>query len=219
MPSPTVENYIKAIYKHSLKNTSGASTNILAEELGTKAATVSDMLKKLADKKLINYKKYQGVTLTIKGRAMAVGIVRKHRLWEVFLVDKLHFKWDEVHEIAEELEHIESTDLINRLEEFLDHPKFDPHGDPIPDIEGNIPKPDHVLLSDLKESETGIVTGVKDSSKAFLQFLESQNLVLGTSVSVKQIFDYDNSRQLEIGGQTSKSFSYQVCKNLLVKVV
>lgn len=192
------------------------STNAISEALGTKAATVSDMLKKLGDRKLINYKKYQGVSLTPKGRNLAIDIVRKHRLWEVFLVEKLDFRWDEVHDLAEELEHIDSTELINRLEQFLGSPKFDPHGDPIPDREGNIHRLEQVALTELEAGDSGYVTGVKDSSKEFLQYLDTQGIRLGNKLVVQEIFEYDKSRIVKTGGQTL-SLSQQVCKNLFVK--
>src|SRR3954464_4250115 len=133
------ENYLKSIYHLSL-NADNVSTNQIAASLNTRAASVSDMLKKLADKKLINYAKYQGVNLTAAGEKIAVNIIRKHRLWEYFLVEKLNFKWDEVHDMAEEMEHISSTELIDRLDKFMDYPKRDPHGDPIPDSNGNFKK-------------------------------------------------------------------------------
>lgn len=216
MASFTVENYIKAIYQLAQKTEGGVSTSAISEALGTKAATVSDMLKKLGDRKLINYKKYQGVSLTPKGRNLAIDIIRKHRLWEVFLVDKLDFRWDEVHDLAEELEHIDSTELINRLEHFLGSPKFDPHGDPIPDREGNIHRLAQVALTELEAGGSGYVTGVKDSSKEFLQYLDTQGIRLGNKLVVQEIFEYDNSRIVKTGGQTL-SLSQQVCKNLFVK--
>src|SRR6201991_1205996 len=133
------ENYLKCIY-HLSHNSINVGTNQIAESLKTKPASVTDMLKKLADKKLINYAKYQGVTLTSSGENIAVHIIRKHRLWEYFLVEKLDFKWDEVHEMAEELEHISSRELIDRLDKFMDYPRYDPHGDPIPDRDGKFKK-------------------------------------------------------------------------------
>ena len=170
MPSFTVENYIKAIYRLSKTSEGGVNTNSIAETLGTKAATVSDMLRKLNENGYVNYKKYQGTNLTTKGKDVAIQIIRKHRMWEVFLVDKLEFKWDEVHDLAEELEHIGSSEITNRLEEFLDFPKVDPHGDPIPDREGNIDLSDQIPLTELLKGESGLVTGVKDSSSDFLRY-------------------------------------------------
>lgn len=216
MASFTVENYIKAIYQLAQKTEGGVTTSAVSEALGTKAATVSDMLKKLGERKLINYKRYQGVTLTAKGQSLAVDIIRKHRLWEVFLTEKLDFRWDEVHDLAEELEHIDSSELINRLEHYLGNPKFDPHGDPIPDREGNIHRLDQVALTELKPDDMGYVTGVKDSSKEFLQYLDTQGIRLGNKIVVKAIFDYDKSRTVEAHGK-ELSLSQQVCKNLYVK--
>jgi DtxR family Mn-dependent transcriptional regulator len=217
MASFTVENYLKAIFQLSQKTEGGVTTNAIADHTGTKAATVSDMLKKLGTQKLINYKKYQGTTLTAKGREVAIEIIRKHRLWEVFLVEKLDFKWDEVHDIAEELEHIESQELTNRLDDFLNNPKFDPHGDPIPDREGNIYRIAQVPLNELPIGSSGVVTGVKDSSKAFLQYLDTMEIYLGNNVTVNEIFEYDKSRIIETNGVTL-TLSLQASKNLYVKI-
>ncbi len=219
MNSYTEENYLKAIYSLAQKSENkGASTNAIATALATKASSVTDMVKKLAEKKLVNYKKYQGVTLTEKGKSVAVNIIRKHRLWEVFLVDKLNFKWDEVHDIAEQLEHIKSPELTQRLDQFLDFPKFDPHGDPIPDAEGNILNHAEMnLLSELKQGEKGVVVGVKDSSSGFLQHLENQNLMLGTKLIVAQIFEYDQSMNIEFADGNHITISQQVSHNVCVK--
>jgi DtxR family Mn-dependent transcriptional regulator len=215
MNSITEENYLKAIYGLSIDG--AASTNAIAERLQTKASSVTDMAKKLADKNLVFYKKYQGVQLTETGLAIALKIIRKHRLWEVFLVEKLNFKWDEVHDIAEQLEHINSVELTKRLDEFLNYPKFDPHGDPIPDAAGNMAARNQAkLLSELKINESGIIVGVQDSDANFLQYLESQQLVLGTPVELIQFFDFDRSMVITTNGRTL-TLSYQVCKNLLIK--
>lgn len=215
MASHTVENYLKTIFQLSVKTNPVVSTNAISELLGTKAATVSDMLKKLDDQGFIHYVKYQGVTLTSKGRLAATNIIRKHRLWEVFLVEKLEFTWDEVHDIAEELEHVHSDELINRLERFLGNPKFDPHGDPIPDREGNINRLNQIPLSELKVGQKATVTGVKDSSKEFLKYLDSQGIQLGQLLEIKDVFAYDQSRQINMAKKTI-SLSNQVCKNLYV---
>src|ERR1700761_4415356 len=167
------ENYLKCIY-HLSHSTINVGTNQIAESLKTKPASVTDMLRRLADKKLINYARYQGVTLTPSGENVAVHIIRRHRLWEYFLVEKLHFKWDEVHDMAEEMEHISSRELIDRLDKFMGYPKYDPHGDPIPDCDGhftmNVLRP----ISSLKLQQAGIISGVRDHSAAFLQHLEKQ---------------------------------------------
>lgn len=212
MNSFTEENYLKAIYKLSLNGTQGVSTNAIADELSTKPSSVTDMIKKLAEKQLVSYQKYQGVNLTKKGRDIAVSIIRNHRLWEVFLVEKLNFKWDEVHDLAEELEHINTHKLTERLDEFLDFPKFDPHGDPIPDKNGNIIQHKDITLSDLKIGEKAVVVGVKEHSKSYLNYLEQLQLVLGTEVQIKDIVEFDatmrilvNNKQVIISNQASKN--------------
>ncbi len=168
------ENYLKTIYHLTTVSDSEVSTNAIAEKMETKASSVTDMLKKLAEKDLVNYKKYQGVSLTDNGKLEAKMIVRKHRLWEVFLVEKLDFSWDEVHDVAEQLEHIKSEKLINKLDDFLGNPTEDPHGDPIPDVHGRIIKIEKQLLSELSENRSGICVGVKDTSSEFLKYLDKQ---------------------------------------------
>ncbi len=212
----TEENYLKTIYHCSLASGS-VSTNQLAAGTHTKPASVTDMLKKLADKKLINYTKYQGVTLTQEGERIALGIIRKHRLWEYFLVEKLDFKWDEVHDMAEELEHISSTELIDRLDKFMGHPKNDPHGDPIPDRDGQFKQQALKPVSALNVGQSGVVTGVGDHSPAYLQYLEKIALVLGTPLTVIEVINYDNSVMLDING-SRLNISRDVAKNLLVAI-
>lgn len=211
------ENYLKAIYKHAFLSPEGVSTNTLAEELNTKAASVTDMLRKLAEKELINYKKYQGVTLTVRGKRVAINIIRKHRLWEVFLVEKLKFRWDEVHEIAEQLEHINSKELVERLDQYLEYPKFDPHGDPIPDKTGNIKEHKDNTLDKLNEGDEGNIMGEKEHAPTFLQYLESVKLVLGTKIKVMKHFDFDNSKIIKLNGSQELTVSEMVSKNLYVK--
>src|ERR1700712_5300274 len=188
----TEENYLKAIYHLSLQSVS-VSTNQIAASLNTKAASVTDMLKKLSDKELINYAKYQGVTLTPAGQKIAIGIIRKHRLWEYFLVEKLNFKWDQVHDMAEEMEHISSVELIDRLDKFMGYPKHDPHGDPIPDSKGQFKKYELKPVALVGVNESGIISGVRDHSPAFLQYLEKQQLIIGKKITVTDIVDYDHS--------------------------
>ncbi|MGL2965262.1 metal-dependent transcriptional regulator [Flavobacterium sp. XGLA_31] len=212
------ENYLKIIYHLSVVSKADISTNAIAHEMQTKASSVTDMLKKLAEKELVSYQKYQGVTLTQKGFFAAKMIVRKHRLWEVFLVDKLNFTWDEVHEIAEELEHIQSDKLINKLDEFLDFPSKDPHGDPIPDKNGNIPKVEKQLLSELAINKTGICVGVKDSSTGFLQYLDKQKIALGTQIKVIEKESFDNSLTIEINGN-KLLITNKIAGNLFVKTI
>jgi DtxR family Mn-dependent transcriptional regulator len=208
------ENYLKSIYHLSLTSIN-VSTNQLAARLNTKAASVTDMLKKLADKQLINYTRYQGVSLTPSGETVAVQIIRKHRLWEYFLVEKLNFKWDEVHEMAEEMEHISSKELIDRLDKFMGYPKHDPHGDPIPDGDGHFSA--HVLkpLASIGLNDTGVISGVLDHSSAFLQYLEKQSLTIGKTIKVTEIIAYDNSMVLQVENHQTH-ISRDVAANLLI---
>lgn len=217
MNSFTEENYLKAIFKLSLPKTEGVSTNAIAEELSTKASSVTDMIKKLSDKKLVHYIKYKGATLTPKGKKIAVSIIRNHRLWEVFLVDKLNFKWDEVHDFAEELEHIKSDELTERLDAFLEFPKHDPHGDPIPDKNGNINRHQNITLSDLTANKKAIVVGVKEHSVEYLKYLESLNLILGAEIEVVNVIDFDQSMSIIVNNKNKESISHQASKNLIIK--
>ena len=207
------ENYLKAIY--ALSKEEPASTNALAEYLDTKASSITDMLKKLSQKDLVNYVKYQGTTLTDSGRSTAVYIIRKHRLWEVFLVNNLGFGWDEVHDVAEQLEHIKSPKLINRLDEFLGYPTKDPHGDPIPDADGKMPEFKPVPLSDLEAGDKAVVTGVNDSSSDFLKFLDHKGIRLGDDIIIEEILSYDRSMVVKRNGE-QLTLSEKICQNLLV---
>jgi DtxR family Mn-dependent transcriptional regulator len=219
MLSSTEENYLKAIYKLAEKNKKRVSTNAIAAELSTKAASVTDMLKRLSEKNLLVYKKYKGVNLTEGGRDFAMKLIRKHRLWEVFLVDKLGFGWDEVHEIAEQLEHIQSEELTARLDAFLNHPRFDPHGDPIPNAQGVFTLRSQFMLSDLTPGEKGTLVGVKEQSNAFLQTLEQLGLEIGTEVKVEQFFEFDASQKVSIDGENTVILSPSINQNLLVSKI
>ncbi|HTD97686.1 MAG TPA: metal-dependent transcriptional regulator [Mucilaginibacter sp.] len=210
----TEENYLKAIYHLSLQSGS-VSTNQIAASLNTKAASVTDMLKKLADKELINYTKYQGVTLTPAGEKIAISIIRKHRLWEYFLVEKLNFKWDEVHDVAEELEHISSKELVDRLDDFMGNPKYDPHGDPIPDSSGKFKTHELKPVSALLVNESGIISGVRDHTPAFLQYLEKMQLTIGRKIKVTEINNYDHSVILQVEDKKTH-ISREVANNLLI---
>jgi DtxR family transcriptional regulator, Mn-dependent transcriptional regulator len=212
------ENYIKVIYHLSLVSPKGINTNAIAGMIESKASSVTDMVKKLAEKELVDYQKYQGVTLTKKGLQAAKMIVRKHRLWEVFLVEKLAFTWDEVHDVAEELEHIHSEKLINRLEEFLGFPKEDPHGDPIPDRNGQIIKVEKQLLSDIELHTKVICLGVKDSSPSFLQYLDKHQISLGSIFEVVSKEPFDLSLTVMID-QKEILISNKIASNLYVKLV
>jgi len=216
MESYTEENYLKVIYHLSNLTTGTVQTNAIADKIQTRPASVTDMMKKLAEKQLINYVKYQGVSLTEKGKATAVNIVRKHRLWELFLVKTLNFKWDEVHEIAEELEHVNSQLLIERLDEYLGYPKSDPHGDPIPDKNGNFDSPALIKLSKLKPAEKGIVVGVSEHSSSFLKYLDKIKLTLGTSVEMIEVIEFDGSVDLFIE-DTRKNVSREVASHILMR--
>lgn len=216
MFSQSEENYIKAMYHLATSSKKGISTNAIANKLDTKASSVTDMIKKLSEKEVVVYKKYQGVTLTEFGKKTAVNIIRKHRLWEVFLVDKLNFSWDEVHEVAEQLEHIKSPKLINELDAFLGYPKRDPHGDPIPDSEGNLQVIEKSLLSTFKKGEQGVCVGVDDSSSEFLQFLDKQGIAIGKQIKVLNIEPFDGSLQIEIN-QEELTISNKIASNLYMQ--
>ena len=218
MPSTSEENYLKAIFKITNQK-KAASTNDIAEILMAKASSVTDMVKKLSNKGLINYKKYYGVTLTEKGKSSAILIIRKHRLWETFLHDKLNFTWDEVHQMAEELEHVSSNELVNRLENFLGFPKHDPHGDPIPDKNGNLTPLNNLFISDLKLGNKAIVTGIKDSSSEFLKYLEKTKLVLGAKVEVVDKIGFDNSVSIKINDKKTLNISYHISSNIYIKSI
>ena len=209
------ENHLKSIFHLSSESESGVSTNSIAANLNTKASSVTEMLKKLNDKLLIVYKKYRGAQLTEKGRKTALNIIRKHRLWEVFLVDKLNFKWDEVHDIAEQLEHIQSEKLTNELDKFLDFPTKDPHGDPIPNPAGFIKFTPKLKLSDLNIGETGKFVGVKDSSSTFLKYLDKRQISLGSNIKVLHQEEFDQS--LHVGlDESNLTISIKTASNLYI---
>ena len=216
MGSFTEENYLKAIYHLSENDLSPVTTNGISDLFNIKAASVTDMLKKLANKQLINYIKYQGVTLTPSGKNTAIEVIRKHRLWEVFLVDKLGFKWDEVHDIAEDLEHVNSALLTERLDNFLGNPKIDPHGDPIPDKFGKIKQQKLVKISAMKADAIGTISGICEHSAVFLKYLEKAGLLLGTKVKIKEIIEFDGSAVLILDKKTEVTISREAAKNILV---
>lgn len=218
MFSLSEENYLKAIFHLENSYKSGVSTNALADEMQTKASSVTDMIKRLSDKDLVNYKKYQGVKLSEAGKKAAVEVIRKHRLWEVFLVEKLNFNWDEVHEVAEQLEHIKSEKLTNELDKFLEFPKRDPHGDPIPDAKGNFSVSNRILLSNLDIGETGVCIGVKDSSAEFLQYLDKNNISLGKKMEVKEKEEFDKSMLIKMDDKELR-ISSQISANLFIKTM
>ncbi|MEQ1744731.1 MAG: metal-dependent transcriptional regulator [Saprospiraceae bacterium] len=212
------ENYLKAIFKISEKEGKAASTNAIAAEMQTTAASVTDMLKRLAEKNLIDYEKYRGVQLTEQGGRVATVLIRKHRLWEVFLTEKLGFAWDEVHDLAEQLEHVQGDSLIERLDTFLGHPKFDPHGDPIPDAQGRWAFRPQVLLSTMKLGETGTVTGVNDHSAPFLQYLDQLGIALGAQIELIERVPFDQSVRVRSGDGREITLSEKVGKNLFLAI-
>ncbi len=216
MHSSTEENYLKAIFKLQEQNGESVSNSDLARLLDVQSASVTDMLKKMAKKKLINYEKSKGFRLTEKGRHIAINIIRKHRLWEVFLLEKLGFGWNEVHDLAEQLEHIQSENLIDRLDQYLGHPKSDPHGDPIPNANGVFAKSKSVLLSESSKGMQGKFVGVTDHSPSFLIYLDKVGLSLGDSILVKGIEEFDKSYTLQLKGKKEVIVSFKVANSLLV---
>jgi DtxR family Mn-dependent transcriptional regulator len=214
----TEENYLKVIYKLAEEDAGKATTSAIAAILKIPASSVTDMLKKLSAKKLINYEKHYGVTLTEEGIKVAMQVIRKHRLWEVFLVERLDFKWDEIHDIAEQLEHINSEELIERLDKHLNYPQYDPHGDPIPDSKGVLPKLKFKVLNQVSVNTVCIISGVTDHSEKFLKYLTKLGITIGDEMLILEIAEYDNSLQVVINNHAQLYISDEVGKNLLVKV-
>lgn len=216
MQTLTEENYLKAICKLSQLSLQKISPTAIAEEMAVNAASVIDMLKKLTEKEWIAYDKKNGAELTPKGNKLALNIVRRHRLWEVFLCEKLKYSWDEIHEMAEQLEHIQSGDLADKLDEFLGFPQFDPHGDPIPKANGIIPKLSKILLSDREIGDDCEVVAVKDTSAQFLQYLKHLSVDIGTRILIKDKVPFDNSLVISIDGNIN-SVSEKFSSNIFVK--
>ncbi|WP_449435174.1 metal-dependent transcriptional regulator [Pedobacter steynii] len=218
MLSYTEENYLKALLKLSFQNEEKpeAGTNEMAAYLGVKPATATDMLKKLKEKNLVTYQKYGKILLTDIGRKNGIAILRKHRLWETFLYEKLDFSWDEVHEVAEQLEHIQSAKLVDKLEEFLNFPEFDPHGDPIPKANGDMPAIAKTLLSELNASQNCTVAAVKDTSTLFLQYLEKLKITIGTKIKVLEVIAFDGSLNIQIENEAPRSVSMKFAESLFI---
>ncbi len=214
--SASKENYLKAVF-HLQHEQSSVSTNALAQALLTKAASVTDMLKKLKAQRLLHYEKYKGVKLTTEGRRVAIVIIRKHRLWEYFLVQKLGFGWEEVHEMAEELEHVTSKKLIDRLEEFLGFPETDPHGDPIPNLQGRMPVSKQINLAELPVNSICMVCNIGDQTSDIMELLNHKNIRIGTKLEVKKKFTFDNSIEIKLRNQPVFIISNHLAKNLFVK--
>lgn len=210
------ENYLKAIYHLSDGGKKSVSTNDIAAEIKTKAASVSDMLRKLGEKEVIEYRKYYGLQITETGKRLALQTIRKHRLWEVFLVEKLNFAWDEVHEVAEQLEHIQSPLLIQRLDAYLNYPKFDPHGDPIPDEFGDVRSRPRVQLNEMELEQTGQIVAVKDSSAAFLRYLDKVGAYIGARIKVLDKVEFDGSLEILVDQKKTLFMSKDVASNILV---
>lgn len=211
----TEENYLKAIYKLSLRTPEGVTTNALADRLDTKASSVTDMLRRLGEKGLVSYQKYQGAVLTADGQRVAVEVIRKHRLWEVFLVEKLHFSGDAVHDVAEQLEHISSEELTERLDAYLGRPKYDPHGGPIPDSDGNFPMPVRVRLDELMVGTSSRIMGITDHSAEFLGYLTKVGLGLGTGFVLVDRHAFDQSVELQMADRTL-NLSRDAARNIFV---
>ncbi|MFP5080480.1 metal-dependent transcriptional regulator [Pedobacter sp. JCM 36344] len=218
MLSFTEENYLKALLKLTSQNAEKqeAGTNEMAAYLGVKPATATDMLKKLKEKDFVSYQKYGKILLTKTGKHHGIEILRKHRLWETFLYEKLDFSWDEVHEVAEQLEHIQSTKLVDKLEQFLDFPRFDPHGDPIPNAKGEMPEVPKTLLSEMKVDDSCHVTAVKDTATPFLQYLEKLNITIGTKLGIVEVIDFDGSMNISIADAAPRNVSMKFAESLYV---
>ncbi len=212
------ENYLKTIFHLENQSTIGVTTNAIADSIETKPSSVTDMVKKLAEKKLLTYKPYKGVKLTLEGKKVAADVIRKHRLWEVFLVEKLNFHWDEVHEIAEQLEHIQSEELIIRLDQFLGSPDFDPHGDPIPDKNGVLKRTEKKLLSEIEKNQNGICVGVKETTPEFLQYLNKKKISIGTKIKVLGKEFFDGSMIIQVGNDQF-FISHIIAENLYVQTI
>ncbi len=217
MNSQIEENYLKTIFMISRAKSKPVSTSAIADELGVQSASVTDMIKKLSSKGLIRYKKYYGVELSESGKKEAVRIIRNHRLWEVFLAEKLGFGWGDVHEIAEQLEHVRNDELTEKLDAFLGYPEYDPHGDPIPDKSGDIHQRATTLLRDLEVGQEGIILGVKDDSREFLGYLDNNNLILKKKISVEEKLGFDKSMKIRVDDK-SIYVSEKTSANILVSV-
>lgn len=216
MLSFTEENYLKAIYRLSDGGSKAVMTNEIAESMNTRAASVTDMVKKLSGKNMISYEKYYGVKITRQGKNAALMVVRKHRLWETFLVEKLNFTWDEVHEVAEQLEHIQSVLLIEKLDSFLGHPTVDPHGHPIPDKHGRIQEIKYLSLCELDVRKKTYIRSVRNASPSFLQYLSKIGVYIGAAVCILEKVEFDGSLELQIDGRKRVFVSKEAAQNLLV---
>lgn len=214
--SLTEENYIKTIWHLSGDGGRSVSTNELATRLGTAPASITDMVKKLSTKRLVRYEPYQGVRITDKGSASALLIIRKHRLWETFLVEKLGFQWDEVHEVAEQLEHIQSDDLINKLDDFLGRPAFDPHGHFIPDRNGRFQQVNHVPLGSLSPGASAFIGSIRNGSPDLLQYLSRIGIFIGVKIKIIERRTFDGSMEIDVHKKGRVVISREVSENLFI---
>ncbi len=215
MISQTEENYLKVLYNlTSLKGE--ASVNDISKQLDIKMPTVNSMMKRLAEKELVVYESYKPLKLTDEGKKQAALIIRKHRLTEMYLVEKMGFGWEEVHHIAEQIEHIQAQEFFDKMDELLGFPKVDPHGSPIPDADGNIASDNYLKLSDCKVGESVTFMAVQLSSKDLLKFLTSRELSLGLELKIKQIEPFDGSMAISYANKENEMLSSKVCDKLLV---
>ena len=213
--SESEENYIKSIYNLQEK-TERVNTNSLATFLNTSAASITDMLKKLKGKKLLEYKKYYGFRLNEAGNKEALKIIRRHRLWEFFLVAKLGMEWEKVHDVAEELEHVSSLELINKLDDYLGNPKIDPHGDPIPDEKGKIAVLKQKALKDLPVKQNAIVSSVSNQTTEMMEMLNHYGIGIGSHIKVLKAFEFDGSLQIKIAKKPECIISGMAAQNIFV---
>lgn len=213
--STSEENYLKTIFHLQTKD-DNVTTNELAERLQAKPASITDMMKKLKTRRLVNYQPYKGFRLTPEGKKIALNIIRRHRLWEYFLSEKLKFNWDEVHEVAEQLEHVSSKKLIDKLDEYLDYPKFDPHGDPIPDTNGKMEASKQISLSELPMNKIARISSIADQSELLLEYLQQKKINIGSSVIVKKKFGFDESMEIKLDNKLM-TITNQAAKNIFVK--
>ena len=214
--STSEENYLKTIFHLQTKD-DNVTTNELAEKLQAKPASITDMMKKLKTRKLVNYQRYRGFRLTAEGKKVALSIIRRHRLWEYFLAEKLQFNWDEVHEVAEQLEHVSNKKLIDKLDEFLAHPKFDPHGDPIPDTNGKMEPSRHIALTELQINKPAKICHIANQSDLLLEHLHEKKIKMGALIVVKRKFSYDDSLEIKLDNKIVLTISGQLAKNIFVK--
>lgn len=215
MISLTEENYLKALYRLSQEKQEIVVKDI-ADSLSIKMPTVNSMVKKLAEKKFIKYEKYKAIELTDKGRKQALTILRKHRLTELFLTKVMDLGWEEVHDIAEQIEHIQSDRFFIRVDEMLGHPQFDPHGEPIPDSNGKLPVYKSIPLSEGQLNKQYKLAGVANHDPSFLQFLDALHLTLGATIEIKEIQEFDKSMGVKLNNKQKTIFSNTVCRNLMV---